>query len=782
MLFHPLLAILGLVVFLLYPYALTAWKITRRVYQCLTFEDEDAAAAISPEIAEVFRVYERDLAACGLQLVKHSLLHNGSVDDRPLRGRLFQDPTASCYAGVAIIQPFQPTQPIVVGITTFWADGTILRTTSNKSYGAFKSVPGEISQILLNAPIAELWQAHQSKLTELSELTAPLVLSADEFLEKLTEQSIQSTDLAVRQGEASWVEVGKTFRWGWKPAVKLTAKIGRELLFKQNSPANPHVSPESAIELEAQAFLQELAPKPPMSKQKRGWIALGSLALFVAVYATKFDRNVLWAFLGTLILHEGGHLAAMLWFGYRAPAVLFIPYLGALATARKAHASLTEKVWIALAGPIPGLVLGIGIVIAQTWGQSFESLDGWFAGSNFWHTASSILIALNLFNLLPIYPLDGGQIAELLVFSRNPYLGLIYKCGGVFLLLLIGLLSPLLFVFAIVIALTIPTSFRTARWFAKLRRELRDIPWQDDEAAARLIFRQLQAAPKLSSWQKNSIAFGIFDARRENAAPWSSRLGLSVIYLISLLAGMAGGLYAIVPDLKVAIQITQDISSSITYMIQGPEGMMRDRLKQADREIQANPRDLKAYLKRSAAKSFLKDTEGALADVNYVLQQDPQSQQAYSTRSMIYRRLGDAVKADADQKQADKLVWTPRFAKAHAAIKQNPQDATAYYDRGIAKYNLGDFKGAFQDYDRALALKPNDTQFLLSRSWLYQFRKNYPAALNDVNRVIQLQPNNPIAYESRAEIYRHMNQPEKAIVDEQKAQELYGPDDGEDPI
>ena len=165
-----------------------------------------------------------------------------------------------------------------------------------------------------------------------------------------------------------------------------------------------------------------------MAKRTRGLLALASLAAFIAVYATRFDPNTLLFFIAALILHEGGHLLAIIVCGYQEPIVFFIPFLGALATARKEHATLTEKFWISLAGPLPGLILGITIAIVSNWGQTpIEALQNWNSATNPWHGASLILIGLNLFNLLPIYPLDGGQISDLLIFARNPYLGVIYK-------------------------------------------------------------------------------------------------------------------------------------------------------------------------------------------------------------------------------------------------------------------------------------------------------------------------------------------------------------------
>ncbi|TRU85433.1 MAG: tetratricopeptide repeat protein, partial [Microcystis novacekii Mn_MB_F_20050700_S1D] len=47
-------------------------------------------------------------------------------------------------------------------------------------------------------------------------------------------------------------------------------------------------------------------------------------------------------------------------------------------------------------------------------------------------------------------------------------------------------------------------------------------------------------------------------------------------------------------------------------------------------------------------------------------------------------------------------------ADYNQAIKLNPDDANAYYNRGVAKYNLGDNQGAIADYNQAIKLKPDD--------------------------------------------------------------------------
>ncbi len=90
--------------------------------------------------------------------------------------------------------------------------------------------------------------------------------------------------------------------------------------------------------------------------------------------------------------------------------------------------------------------MGLAIAIYK---ESYISYPIWV------QDASSMLIFLNLFNLLPIYPLDGGQIAELLVFYRLPYIGVLFKIIGIALLVMMGMTEPILLTFAILIAFTI---------------------------------------------------------------------------------------------------------------------------------------------------------------------------------------------------------------------------------------------------------------------------------------------------------------------------------------
>jgi Zn-dependent protease len=185
---------------------------------------------------------------------------------------------------------------------------------------------------------------------------------------------------------------------------------------------------------------------------KMPWVVAGSLGLFLVSFAHQFafDWRMLFNFTFTLGLHEAGHVLAMRCFGYQNTSVLFLPFLGAVASAQKEDASLLQKIGVLLAGPLPGLLLGVGLLtIAPT--AAWVTDLAW------------MLIGLNGFNLLPIYPLDGGQIAQMLIFSGYPYGDVCFKLVAMVGLSTLAIQMPVLLFLVLLVGRSIPTGFRIAK-------------------------------------------------------------------------------------------------------------------------------------------------------------------------------------------------------------------------------------------------------------------------------------------------------------------------------
>lgn len=133
--------------------------------------------------------------------------------------------------------------------------------------------------------------------------------------------------------------------------------------------------------------------------------SIQSLALYLMVGYLIFPGFSFLVMVTLIVLiHELGHFLAMKYFRYSDLGMFFIPLLGAYVSGTKREVSQTQSAIILLAGPLPGMIIGIALYY----------IDAAAGGLIFWglslHTISLLFIFLNLFNLLPIYPLDGGQL------------------------------------------------------------------------------------------------------------------------------------------------------------------------------------------------------------------------------------------------------------------------------------------------------------------------------------------------------------------------------------
>jgi Zn-dependent protease len=126
------------------------------------------------------------------------------------------------------------------------------------------------------------------------------------------------------------------------------------------------------------------------------------------------DYWFLFQILAVLLLHEGGHFIMMKLFGYENVRMLFIPLMGAFVHGTKKHYSQRQSLLIILAGPFPGIVLGVIFwLLGEQWNMAWM---GELALMSFF---------LNVINLLPFQPLDGGKILQVLLFGRAELLQLI---------------------------------------------------------------------------------------------------------------------------------------------------------------------------------------------------------------------------------------------------------------------------------------------------------------------------------------------------------------------
>jgi Zn-dependent protease len=126
---------------------------------------------------------------------------------------------------------------------------------------------------------------------------------------------------------------------------------------------------------------------------------LWSMLLMVGTYALIFPWSFSIGLVIMIFIHEMGHVLAAKQKGLKVTAPVFIPFLGALILMKKQPQDARTEAYIALGGPLLGAVGAVLAFLLARW-----------TGAEVLYAIALIGFMLNLFNLLPIHPLDGGRI------------------------------------------------------------------------------------------------------------------------------------------------------------------------------------------------------------------------------------------------------------------------------------------------------------------------------------------------------------------------------------
>ena len=161
---------------------------------------------------------------------------------------------------------------------------------------------------------------------------------------------------------------------------------------------------------------EAISPKPSGSTKASHWVAFVGIAfkLFksggaikVALAGTAFAG---WSFLlnwqvaaiiiSIIVFHEYGHVRAMKKCGLETKGIYLIPFFGGVAVGDRAK-TYWHEVYISMMGPVFGLFMSVAFLLAYLVTQ-IELLG----------LVATFSALVNLFNLLPVYPLDGGHVLK----------------------------------------------------------------------------------------------------------------------------------------------------------------------------------------------------------------------------------------------------------------------------------------------------------------------------------------------------------------------------------
>jgi Zn-dependent protease len=239
---------------------------------------------------------------------------------------------------------------------------------------------------------------------------APALLSCPQcralvHAERLRAVTAEADEAAARGDDASalarWREAQRLLPGGTRQHAAVTARVD-ELSRRVTFASGPRTAAVGALALFA------------LSKGKlllAGLTKLGTLSsmlVFLGVYWSLHGWRFALGFVVCLYIHEMGHVAALARYGIQASMPMFVPGFGAYVRLHQAPANVHEDARVGLAGPVWGTAAALG-----AWGGFF------LTGAPIWSAIAHTAAWLNLFNLLPIWQLDGGRALRALTRAQR---------------------------------------------------------------------------------------------------------------------------------------------------------------------------------------------------------------------------------------------------------------------------------------------------------------------------------------------------------------------------
>jgi Zn-dependent protease len=130
------------------------------------------------------------------------------------------------------------------------------------------------------------------------------------------------------------------------------------------------------------------------------FVTAGTALVSVAAYSIFFGWEFAAGFVVLLFIHEMGHVIALRREGIKASAPMFVPFMGAVIVSRSLGDNALAEARVGLAGPILGSLGALAVAVV-----------GELTGSDLLIALAYFGFFINLFNLLPVVPLDGGRAA-----------------------------------------------------------------------------------------------------------------------------------------------------------------------------------------------------------------------------------------------------------------------------------------------------------------------------------------------------------------------------------
>ena len=471
-----------------------------------------------------------------------------------------------------------------------------------------------------------------------------------------------------------------------------------------------------------------------------------SLVLFIGLGMWGNPSVFIVSLISVLLIHELGHYVGMRVFGYQNARMFFIPFFGAAVSGQRTHTESYKDAIVALLGPLPGLFLAVILLTLAPY------IDIRFRSHVI--SFSILLVWINGFNLLPIYPLDGGRFFSQILFSRNRYLELIFQLVATITMIFVAAQMDIkiFYILGVLVLLRIGPAFMMNDIAQRVARQLHSPLPPVTKPIPLPVFRTILAQVATCEKTANGLAdkvFQVWEKLHISPPGIAVTVGLMFVYGLAALPvfySWANSGSTVSPKLAA--------DPCLAYCDRGRSCLEKGDNDKAIAEyteaIRLDPKRAKAYNDRGVAYRNAGEYDKAISDCNEAARLDPQLADAFLIRGDAYRG-----KREYDKAIADYVV----------AIRLNPKSAVTYYSRGDAYAGKGECDKAIADYSEAIRFDPKNTEVFLIRGLAYAQKGDNDKAIADFTEAITLAPKLTPAYSNRGEEYLKAGENDKAIAD-----------------
>lgn len=278
--------------------------------------------------------------------------------------------------------------------------------------------------------------------------------------------------------------------------------LGKVNTMKRKMMEKKKPSPQDIpVSMEVENYENALSVLSQKTRNSTGKIVflLFTVILFILAFGFLFSFEFALLLLVVIFIHEGGHLLAMSLLGYKDLKMLFIPLFGAVALGTAKNVPPHKKMITYFAGPLPGILLAFLILVIIR----YANIPILYGSTIL--MAVILLLLINYFNLIPVMPLDGGQIFNTIFFSRFAVIQTLFLIISLISLAVMAVVlrEPVLLIAVLIIPFAYRNHFIQRKLSSQLQQQLKNRELPGETALIEETFLLLKQEPyNQYPWQR----------------------------------------------------------------------------------------------------------------------------------------------------------------------------------------------------------------------------------------------------------------------------------------